>query len=455
MCEYVKSVSQNRRDSMKMIKALAIAAVACVMAFGMFFVLELSDITYRATGLEVSQVNNEIRATWDKVKCENYLLAVFDENGLVDKAFVNDESYVYKNAEVGKEYKIQVAARNTDGDFSDEDTEIMEVKKPQNISIEPSEGDVFTESSFNLNATADGDGKISYVSANEDIVTVNKKGKVEIKGDGTTEIKVEVAETEEMAAAEVVISLNAGEKYEGEMPELPNAIESEAFKCAWPYGTPKSVYKYNGGSATAYFKDSIDRVYPDHNSWGGTQPGKGASCDVFVGTVVRASGYDPNFPRALKGDYKYLPSSSKFKKVSPSQIQSGDIMLRKGHIQIYVEDDSGTGYIANAHFKLKTYGIIEKKNPSLSRYTIYHPTGDCTAPLSEGDEGQDVKQAQEFLKWAGYYDKKVDGKYGSGVVKAVKNFQEDSGTKATGKFGSTCIDKATKYKRNTIEIVEY
>ena len=129
-------------------------------------------------------------------------------------------------------------------------------------------------------------------------------------------------------------------------------------------------------------------------------------------------------------------------------------MLRKGHIQIYVEDENGVGYIANAHFKLKTYGIIEKKNPSLSRYAIYHPTGDCTAPLSEGETGTDVKQAQEFLAWAGFYDKKIDGNYGEEVTKAVKQFQKASGTEETGMFGSTCISNAKKYTINTIQIKE-
>ena len=437
---------------MKLKKVLTISIVSCAVLCAAIFAIEISGISSRATGLEIAQVNNELRASWDKMDCSEYLVAVFDEKGLVEKADVKENSFSMYNSEPGKEYKIQVAAREDNGDYSGKDTAMYEAKQPQTISVSSSEGEVFTSEKFNIEAESDGGGNISYKSDNENIAKVSSSGKVTIKESGTAEITVTAAETEDMAAAETVIVVNSGENYQGEMPELPNAIESEAFKCAWPYGTAKSVYKYNGGTSTSHFKAAIDRVYPDHNRWGGTQPGKGASCDVFVGTVVRASGYDPNFPRALKGDYSYLPNSSKFTRVSASQIQSGDIMLRRGHIQIYVEDENGTGYIANAHFKLKTYGIIEKRNPSLSGYAIYHPNGECTTPLSEGENGEDVKKAQEFLAWAGYYDKKIDGNYGPNVTKAVKAFQEASGTDVTGNFGNTCISKAKKYTRNSIEI---
>lgn len=437
---------------MTMKKAFTIAIIACVVVFALYFVLEISGVTYRATGLGVSQVNDELRASWDDMEADEYLIAIFDEDGLVVSDKVKNEKYVMKDIQPNKEYKIQVAAKDSDGDYSDEDTAKLTTKEPQTISVSGSAGDVFTDSKFQLTAEADGNGAISYKSADKKIATVDSKGDVKIKETGSTDITVTAAETEDMAAAEATVTVNSGETYQGEMPKLPNAIESEAFKCAWPYGTAKSVYKFHGGTSTAHFKEAIDRVYPDHNHWAGVQPGKGASCDVFVGTVVRASGYDPNFPRALGKDYSYLPHSDKFTKVSPSQIQSGDIMLRKGHIQIYVEDDNGTGYIANAHFKLKTYGIIEKKNPSLGRYAIYHPNGECTTTLSEGEKGEDVQRAQEFLTWAGFYDKKVDGEYGSNVTKAVQEFQKATGSNETGSFGENCINKAKKYTRNSIEI---
>lgn len=453
MQKHVKTEGK-KGEKMTTKKILSIAIISCVLLCVAIFAAEITGVTFRATGLEVSQINDEIRASWDEMDCEEYLVAVFDDEGLVEKASVNDNSYSIKGTESNKEYKVQVAAKDEDGQYSNEDTVLYETKTPQTITVTGSEGDVFTSNEFTINAETDGKGDISFKSENKDVARVSRSGEVTIKDGGRAEIVVSAAETENMAAAETVVVVNSGETYQGEMPELPNAITSEAFKCAWPYGTAKSVYKYNGGTSTSHFKAAIDRAYPDHNRWGGTQPGKGASCDVFVGTVVRASGYDPNFPRALKGDYSYLPKSSKFKRVSPSQIQSGDIMLRKGHIQIYVEDENGTGYIANAHFKLKTYGIIEKRNPSLSGYAIYHPTGECTTPLSEGEQGEDVKKAQKFLAWAGYYDKKIDGKFGANVTEAVKAFQKDSGTDVTGNFGNTCISKAKKYTRNSIEIVQ-
>lgn len=437
---------------MTMKKAFSIVIIGCLLVCAGYFALDKSGITYRVTGLNTAQVNSELRASWDNMECEEYLVAVFDEKGLVDKASVKKNSYSVKNIEANKKYKIQVAAKDKSGEYSREDTATYETKQPQTINVSGSAGNVFTDNKFKISAETDGKGNIIYESADKNVASVNPDGQVTIKENGTTDITVSVLETKDMAAAETVVTVNAGETYQGDMPELPNAITAEAFKCAWPYGTAKSVYKFHGGTSTSHFKEAIDRVYPDHNHWAGTQPGKGASCDVYVGTVVRASGYDPNFPRALKKDYSYLPHSDKFTRVSASEIQSGDIMLRRGHIQIYVEDENGTGYIANAHFKLKTYGIIEKKNPRLGGYAIYHPNGECSAPLSEGEKGTDVQQAQEFLAWAGFYDKKIDGNYGSNVTKAVQEFQKATGSNETGNFGDNCINKAKKYTRNSIVI---
>lgn len=247
------------------------------------------------------------------------------------------------------------------------------------------------------------------------------------------------------------MTVHSNESYDGELPKLDNAIAGTAKRFAWPYGTAKSVYKYGGGNPTPYFKEAIGRVYPNHARWR-KQCRLGASCDVFVGTCVRASGYDSNFPRGLDEDYSYLPNSSKFKKVSPENIQSGDIMIRKGHIQIYIEDDEGTGYIANAHYKLKAYGIIEKKNPKLSRYTIYHPVEECVAPVTKGDEGENAEKVQNFLAWSGFFSDDVDGKFGTTTEDAVKAFQEAAGSDVTGKFGETSLKNAKEYKINSIEI---
>ena len=155
-------------------------------------------------------------------------------------------------------------------------------------------------------------------------------------------------------------------------------ICDQAKACAWPYGTVKSKYSYPNGSATAAFKKAIEKAYPNRNNWG-TQTRKGASCDVFVGTVIRSSGYDPSFPRGLDEVEKHCKSNPKWTNTGIkdlSKLQPGDVVFYLydggGHIYIYV----GDGKIANAHYKGRTYGIIQKlsavRKPSQTKTFIVY-----------------------------------------------------------------------------------
>lgn len=169
----------------------------------------------------------------------------------------------------------------------------------------------------------------------------------------------------------------------GKVPEKKPAAKSggekisdKAKQLAWPYGTDKDKYRYPSGSATAAFKAAIEKAYPDRRGWG-KQTRAGASCDVFVGVVVRASGIDPTFPRGLDGVVKHCKVNSRWKLTgikSTSKLEPGDIIYQEwsggGHISIYV----GGGKIANAHYVGKTYGVIEKVSnlKSASKCQIYN-----------------------------------------------------------------------------------
>lgn len=139
-------------------------------------------------------------------------------------------------------------------------------------------------------------------------------------------------------------------------------ICDQAKACAWPEGTAKSKYSYPGGSATAAFKTAIAKAYPNRSKWG-TQTRAGASCDVFVGTVIRSTGYDTKFPRGLDGVEKHCKDNPLWKDTGIrdlDKLKPGDVVfyLYKGggHIYIYVGDKK----IANAHYNGKTFGIIQK-----------------------------------------------------------------------------------------------
>lgn len=157
-------------------------------------------------------------------------------------------------------------------------------------------------------------------------------------------------------------------------------IADMAKACAWPSGTKKSKYAYPDGSATPEFKAAIKKAYPDRSGWG-KQTRAGASCDVFVGTCVRACGVDPKFPRGLDGVEKHCKDSKIWQTIKgvakESQLKAGDVVFQLfkgggGHIFVYL----GNGKIANAHYVGKTYGIIQNFSTTTSpskckTYNVY------------------------------------------------------------------------------------
>ena len=141
-------------------------------------------------------------------------------------------------------------------------------------------------------------------------------------------------------------------------------ITNKAFELAWPAGTSSSKYSYGDGSPTAAYRLALESAYPNRGSWG-EAPRVGASCDVFVGTVLRASGVDPSAPRGLSEQFPYYKSKGLYTKVnytgSRSQLRSGDIIMftRKAgntHTCIYLKKN-GKEYIAEANYT-HTYGMI-------------------------------------------------------------------------------------------------
>lgn len=69
----------------------------------------------------------------------------------------------------------------------------------------------------------------------------------------------------------------------------------------------------------------------------------GNSCDAFIATVIRLSGFDPNFPCCgTASQKKYLDDNpGKYEKVATQVLdydilQPGDILWRDGHVKIYI-----------------------------------------------------------------------------------------------------------------------
>ena len=258
---------------------------------------------------------------------------------------------------------------------------------------------------------------------------------------------------------------NSDGTYAGTLPTLPNAIAEQAIKCAWPNGTAKSKYRYPSGSAKTEYTKALTTAYGSRSGWG-KQTKAGASCDVFVGTVVRSSGYDTKYPRGLSEMFPYVASTSKFTKLNitqKSQFEPGDIILYKisgggAHTCIYVEY-GGVGYLAEAQYKQKLYPVLDSaRNYGTSRYLsygVYRANGKCIAAITRGGRSTDIKYLQTFLNWAGFNCGTPDGAFGPKTEESVKKFQAAVGLTTDGEFGSKSLEAARTYKKGQQPVNEY
>lgn len=130
-------------------------------------------------------------------------------------------------------------------------------------------------------------------------------------------------------------------------------VVGTALCLAWPLGTKHSVRAWKGGKPTENFKKALDTVFPGH---GHTQWSSGASCDKAAATVIHYSGVDKKFKDELdaglwafansKGNSKWevIRSSSK------SDLQPGDVPIRKGHVWIFLGKIGNKYYGAEGHY---------------------------------------------------------------------------------------------------------
>lgn len=152
-------------------------------------------------------------------------------------------------------------------------------------------------------------------------------------------------------------------------PPANELITAKALECAWPYGTPRSRARYGGGSRVPAYTEALQIAYGSRKGWS-RQTAAGASCDVFVGTVIRTSGYDTKFPRGLDDVPGYCRNNTdkweNLGALSISEMQPGDVVYQRwksgaGHISIYLGDNR----VANAHYVSKVYGIVEKASSKI------------------------------------------------------------------------------------------
>ena len=224
-----------------------------------------------------------------------YLNVTFDARTEVEDGF--DYIYIYRadGKEVGKytgkelsgvtirvpgnKVKIKLVSDKAGNAWGFKVTGITEaaVKKPQVISVADHIDKTFYDEEFKLNATVTtGDGALFYESENEDIVTVNEKGSVYIRGTGTVRVIVIAAETEEYEETRKAVEISVAKaKQDIEVEYDSDTIEQEEVQ---------QIYVYNNqGTVTFESENPQIATVDDEGNVIGITPGD-------VGIIVKAEG---------------------------------------------------------------------------------------------------------------------------------------------------------------------
>lgn len=182
-----------------------------------------------------------------------------------------------------------------------------------------------------------------------------------------------------LAGGQTVAEKKPEKKPETKKKTNKQKLNDLAIKDAYSYGTKKSRYAYPGGKPKEHYKKDLDKAFPDRSGWW-KQTRAGAACDVYVPTVIRASGVDKHIPHGLEYMIPYLEEqekkkNGKFKRVvakhnkkgryySPAMLKGGDIVVLMykggGAHTFFVVEKNGKKYIAEAQFHGKTYPHISK-----------------------------------------------------------------------------------------------
>ena len=155
-------------------------------------------------------------------------------------------------------------------------------------------------------------------------------------------------------------------------------INELAIKCAYPYRSSSSRWRYPTGKPKKAYKETLDEAYPNRSKWDDPQKRAGAKCEIYVDAVLKALGI-VSLPTALEDIIKYLEKhdeklaivpSKKDKKghyYTPGMRQGGDVVIQdykgKGtgaHI-FFVVDVDGVKYVSEAQYHGKAYPHISKK----------------------------------------------------------------------------------------------
>lgn len=133
-----------------------------------------------------------------------------------------------------------------------------------------------------------------------------------------------------------------------------------------------------------------------------------------------------------------------------------DYRKKNGKHWLYTRDSGGRDHDGWYCYEKHMRGLIPKvwvgkvpiiKPQPKKKYTGTFPDLPKRGYFKYGDESDQVKLLQRFLKWAIDPSLDVDGKIGYNTELAIRNFESAVGLQRDGQFGKKCLKAAKKYKR--------
>ena len=250
-------------------------------------------------------------------------------------------------------------------------------------------------------------------------------------------------------------------KYNKSLPDFNkftvDIFIQKAKQFAWPLGTDSKKYNYSTGSRKPEFTDALYKAFPKYKGKSEAYK-KGASCSVFIATIVRITGLDKSFlpSKTLEMMQK---RTDLWEPISKTNIKAGDIVYYPHtggyHILMYGGLQSNSKHLwyqanANKQYPYTLYGSSINSS-KYKKSSIFRPKKSVKNYIELDDIGTQPKLLQEFLNWYGEYNLELDGIIGTKSEMAIKDFQTKENLVIDGKFGTKCLERAKSINKITTE----
>lgn len=157
-----------------------------------------------------------------------------------------------------------------------------------------------------------------------------------------------------------------------------STIVQTALLLAWPNRG------LHNGTSKSLARQEYQEAMPKFNDYSNAGSTPWTDCGVFVATVMRMSGADPQYVgRGTSAQLSYVRTSGKFEAFIPkdtSQLKAGDVMVLNGHTYIYTDDYEGDGKV---HYTIAQASLGDHP-PEAGRVFLSDSRGPYTAARVKG-----------------------------------------------------------------------